>query len=1023
MSFDKALETVTELVDDFKTNENHYLNPSYSEADVRNDFINKFFIALGWDVRHETQKNPYEQEVWVEKPVQIAKAQKRADYSFSISPNYRTVKFFVEAKKPAHALENKDYYFQTARYGWNANTPIAVLTDFEEFHIIDCRFRPTIDDALNYKLKKFHYSDYADEEKFREIYYLFSREAISDNSIEKYAEALPKPRGKKAKGLKAVTQTIDDSFLEELDEIRNNLAKSFKKNNAHLSSQELTEATQRTIDRLVFIKFLEDKLIEPDHYVSEFGGRKKAWEDFLIDSRKLDAKYNGVVFKKSIIDSKSIIEPDDKTFSAICEELSHENTPYNFDAIPIHILGSIYERFLGKVVNATDKRVTIEEKPEVRKAGGVYYTPQYIVDYIVKNTVGKLIEGKTPKEIAKMRFADIACGSGSFLITVFERLLDYHKRWYINNPEQAKKDGCILVEGTYHLSLKQKTKILLNNVYGVDIDQQAVEVTQLSLYLKLLEDETTATANDSWVMFKEQLLPDLNKNIVCGNSLIGTDILNPTLPTGQAGSFLPFAKGEDENTSLPFVKGGIEGGLEELKLKPMDFETVFSEVMRNGGFDTIIGNPPYVRQELLGGMKSYFEKKYEVYHSIADLYSYFIEKAISLLNQGGYFSYIVANKWMRANYGMPLREWILKQNLIEIIDFGDLPVFNEASTYPCILRVHKNSTANEITTAIIDSLEFKDLNEVVKNYSFKIKRENLLPSGWNLVSNDKSNLLNKISEQGIPLVEYVDEKIFYGIKTGLNKAFVIDEETKERLIKDDPKSAEVIKPFLAGRDIKRYEPLIGENYLILFPKGMTNQNVGNHKDSINWLKKNFSAIKKHLLEFESEAKKRYDKGDYWWELRACDYYDEFKKPKIMLPDISLRGNFALDAEGGKYCVNTAYIIGNSEKYLLGILNSNLMTFYYGSISSTYRGGYLRYIYQYLAKLPIKQIEKQNETYIQLERLVDQMLEAKKQLQQAKTEGDKNYLQRKCETLDKQIDELVYKLYGLTEDEIKIVEGS
>lgn len=471
MTFENALKAVAELVNEFKANEQHYLNPSYSEADVRNDFINKFFIALGWDVRHDIQKNPFEQEVRVEKPVQIAKAQKRADYSFSISPNFRTVKFFVEAKKPAHALANKDYYFQTARYGWNANTPIAVLTDFEEFHIIDCRFRPTINDALNYKIKIFHYNDYADEEKFREIYYLFSREAVADNSIDKYAEALPKPRGKKAKGLKTAVQSIDESFLEELDEIRNDLAKSFKKNNTHLSSEELTEATQRTIDRLVFIKFLEDKLIEPEHYVSGFGGRKKAWEDFLIDSRKLDAKYNGVVFKKSIIDSKSIIEPDDKTFSAICEELSHENTPYNFDAIPIHILGSIYERFLGKVVNATDKRVTIEEKPEVRKAGGVYYTPQYIVNYIVDNTVGKLIEGKTPKEIAKMRFADIACGSGSFLITVFERLLDYHKRWYIENPEQAKKDGCILVEGTYRLSLKQKTKILLNNIFGVDIDQ------------------------------------------------------------------------------------------------------------------------------------------------------------------------------------------------------------------------------------------------------------------------------------------------------------------------------------------------------------------------------------------------------------------------------------------------------------------------------------------------------------------------------------------------------------------------
>lgn len=334
---------------------------------------------------------------------------------------------------------------------------------------------------------------------------------------------------------------------------------------------------------------------------------------------------------------------------------------------------------------------------------------------------------------------------------------------------------------------------------------------------------------------------------------------------------------------------------------------------------------------------------------------------------------------MRAKYGMPLREWILKQNLIEIIDFGDLPVFKEASTYPCILKVYKGTTSNDLSATIVESLEFNALNEVVKSNSFKIKKESLQISGWNLVSNNESNLLHKIFDKGIPLLQYVDEKIFYGIKTGLNKAFVIDAEIKDRLIKDDPKSEEVIKPFFAGRDIKRYEPLSSENFLILFPKGITNKNINNSKYSIHWLENNYSAVAGYLKQFESEAKKRYDKGDYWWELRACDYYDEFKIPKMMLPDISLRGNFALDSEGGNYCVNTAYIIGSQEKYLLGILNSNLMSFCYRSISSTYRGGYLRYIYQYLAKLPIIKLEKDNEVYIKMESLVDQMLEAKKQL--------------------------------------------
>jgi len=281
MGFEQSFSIVSALVKNFQANEKYYLSPEYSEIDARRDFIDKFFSALGWDVTHDVQKNPYEQEVRVERLVQVAKAQKRADYSFYLSPNFRDVKFFVEAKKPSRFLENADDFFQTARYGWNATTPIAVLTDFEEFIILDCRFRPDIGDILNSKIERFHYTDYLNEEKFRKIYHLFSREAVADNSIEKYADALPKPKGKAKQKVKGGYQSIDEAFLEELDLIRESLAKSFKKNNEHLSSEELTEAVQRTIDRLVFIRFLEDKLIEPHHYLSEFGNRKTAWKIFF----------------------------------------------------------------------------------------------------------------------------------------------------------------------------------------------------------------------------------------------------------------------------------------------------------------------------------------------------------------------------------------------------------------------------------------------------------------------------------------------------------------------------------------------------------------------------------------------------------------------------------------------------------------------------------------------------------------------------------------------------------------------
>ncbi len=470
-----------------------------------------------------------------------------------LAPNFRDVKFYIEAKKPFGDIATPDNYFQTIRYGWNSQTPIAALFDFEQFEIVDCRFKPDLETALQHNLKKFKYTEYADQEKFAEIYWLFSREAVAGGALEKYAESLPKKRGAMLRGS---YQSMDEAFLEELDAHRDALAHIFKNHNPKLDGDKLTEATQRTLDRLVFIRFLEDKLIEPQNLVARFGERGGAWGDFIAASRRLDGIYNGIVFKKNDILDTPTFKVDDDQFSGICKKLSHVNSAYDFNTIPIHILGSIYERFLGKVIVATDKRARVEEKPEVRKAGGVYYTPEYIVRYIVENTVGKLIEGKTPAQIAEMRFADIACGSGSFLLGVYDLLIRHHTKFYNENPGKAKKGDVMPREDGLHLSLQKKREILVNNIYGVDIDNQAVEVAQLSLYLKLLQDETPSSTRQYILDFEQQaLLPTLNKNIVCGNSLIGTDILSGEL-------FEP---------------------VEERKLNPMNFEDRFPQIFRRVG--------------------------------------------------------------------------------------------------------------------------------------------------------------------------------------------------------------------------------------------------------------------------------------------------------------------------------------------------------------------------------------------------------------------------------------------------------
>ncbi|MCP4582392.1 MAG: hypothetical protein GY839_12330 [candidate division Zixibacteria bacterium] len=371
---DIALEKIDILVRDFKRHESHYKSTAYNEAEARKDFIDKFWIAFGWDVNHKKQTNPYEQEVKVERSVAVGGNQRRADYAFYLKPNYHDVRFLVEAKKPSGELATKENYFQLIRYGWNSNTPLAVLTNFEQFHILDCRYRPDLETALSRTIKKFHYTEYTKREKLAEIYWIFSREAVADGAIEKRAKELPKPRGKAIqRGLfPGGYQSIDESFLTELDDFRTSLSRTFKNKNPELYSETLTELAQRTLDRLVFLRFLEDKGIEPKRLVESFGEKGTVWGDFIKTSRRLDGIYNGIVYKRHDILDGSKLRVDDTAFGNICESLAYINSPYDFNAIPIHILGSIYERFLGKVIVATKKRARVEEKPEVRKAGGVY---------------------------------------------------------------------------------------------------------------------------------------------------------------------------------------------------------------------------------------------------------------------------------------------------------------------------------------------------------------------------------------------------------------------------------------------------------------------------------------------------------------------------------------------------------------------------------------------------------------------------------------------------------------------------
>jgi type I restriction-modification system DNA methylase subunit len=1021
-TFAEAFERLKQLVELFRQNEQLYLGPGYDEATARKEFIDKFWIALGWDINYETQTNPYQQEVKVERRVTTNEMRKRADYGF-LAPNFRDVRFFVEAKKPQTSLDNPLYYFQTIRYGWNSHVPLSVLTDFKELRILDCRYKPDIKTALGHAVLKYHYSDYADEQKFRTIYFLFSREAVLKGSLEDYAKGMPRiSRKRPARGVaRDAHQSIDEAFLTELDEYREELARAFKRKNPELESEELTEVTQRTLDRLVFMRFLEDKLIESEPLIENLHQRGKAWQNFINTSRRLDKIYNGIIFKEHALLDSAEFEVDERTFDKISQNLSHTESPYDFNAIPIHILGSIYERFLGKVIIATAKQARVEEKPEVRKAGGVYYTPEYIVSYIVDNTVGKLIEGKTPEEIRQMRFADIACGSGSFLLGVYDTLLRYHTTYYNRTKRtqnEGRKAGCLTTEtGALRLSLLQKRTILLNNIYGVDIDPQAVEVAQLSLYLKLLEDETIASAHQQQLALREALLPSLSANIVSGNSLIERD---------------PW-----ENQLFDMS--------DERELNPLNFEVAFPQIAARQGFDAIVGNPPYIRiqtlQETSPKSVEYFGQHYAAASKgNYDIYVVFVERAIGLLNERGKLGYILPHKFFNAKYGEPLRALLSNHRLLnEIVHFGHEQVFAGASTYTCLMFLNKAATDQFRVIKVNDLKAWRDQGTAVEG---TLSADSLTDSEWVLATGQGAALLAKLNLVSTKLADVTD-RIFQGIKTSADKIFIVDElARKGEVVKiySPEKSTEysleshLLHPLIKGGDSKRYY-LAETKRLILFP--YAGRNGGNveliseksfkSQYPLTWT---YLVDNKRYLENRENGKMR---GSHWYAYGRSQALDVMPLPKIFTPDIAAQSSFSMDDSGELFFtggVAGGYGIlpkpGYSRKFLLGLLNSKLLEWYIHQTATPMRGGWYSYESRFIRKLPIRLSDPSDKTFTECHdrvvQLVDQMLEAKKQLATARTERDKNFYESKCATLDRQIDNLVYELYDLTPEEISIVEA-
>jgi hypothetical protein len=948
-----AYKKISELVERFTDQYDSYKKSDYNETLTRRDFIDPFFKALGWDIDNENGYAESYREVIHEDKVKVGKATKAPDYSFRLVGGKRL--FFVEAKKPSVSVKDEiQPAYQVRRYGWSAKLPISIITDFEEFSVYDCTKKPKpTDKASNARIKYLTFKEYLTEFDF--LWDTFSKERVLKGSFDKFVQSDTHKKG---------TATVDKEFLQSLDSWRTYLATSISWNNKELDEDEINFVVQQTIDRIIFLRIAEDRSVEPYGTLKEAIKQGEYYKNLFRQFEQADEKYNSGLFdfKKDKI-SKNI-QIDNKVIKTIVNELYYPESPYEFSVLSVEILGSAYEQFLGKTITI-DKahRAKIEEKPEVRKAGGVYYTPQYVVDYIVQNTVGKLIEGKTPKEVSKIKIVDPACGSGSFLIGAYQYLLDWHKNFYSDNgkPSKGKKDNPLTPEG--NLTTAEKKRILLNNIFGVDIDVNAVEVTKLSLLLKCMEGETEASIASQLRLFNERVLPTLDENIKSGNSLVDTDFYDSQLDFG-----------------------------EEKKIKPFNWQKAFPEVFKQGGFDAVIGNPPYVtiggkedtlflKQEVEYLLSKYVSKQYK-----PNLYAFFYEKGLTILREEGLISFIVPRTFIDNIYYKALREYFVANSKIISLMRLNYEVFEDATTGGTSICIFKKSNPKNSKVLVF---EVNNQDEFFNPNSISINQKEILVGdnkSFSFSNPEKQKLISKIFNQSNKLDYFCS--VNNGVNTG-NAANV--------LLCDKPLNKNYRK-ILEGKDINRY---------VTRWKGL-------------W------------IHYDPTLKSRIKLKDLQTKQNKIDFAlrDEriFNSEKLIIRQTADRIIATYDSDKFVSRHSTHVILNDfqpiSIKYLLGLLNSNLLNFYYNALIPEKGKAFAEVKAINVKQLPIK--EPKNKTGIQQQneiiKLVDQLLQLNREAQETKLESKLNQLQSKIDYCENRINQLVYQLYDLTEDEIKIVEG-
>lgn len=981
------------LIDKYFAHEQDYRSALYKEASLRQDFLDEMIRLWGWDIGNREERPETFKEVVVEDRVRIDGRMKSPDYCIQLLEKKL---FFIEAKKPAVSLgDNRKDAIQVRRYAWTAGHPLCVLTNFREFAVYQTTIPPKETDAPGtgrlfyctcneYLAPCTRYPDYPTNWDF--ILGLFGQKNVLDGSLARY----------RAPGTARGTSLVDNYFLDDIERWRKILAGNLAGKN-NLSVRDLNYAVQVTIDRIIFLHICEDRGIERYGRLEKAAAGKNVYAALFHLFREADTRYDSGLFyfekERGRSGDPDSITPDlvidDKTLKAVISDL-YPPAPYAFREMPADILGSVYERFLGKAIVLKGKRkVEIEEKPDVKKAGGVYYTPRYIVDYIVKNTLAPVLDGLAPEKFKKFRVLDPACGSGSFLIAVYQYLLNWYLSRYEADPGKYGKYLHKTGSNTYKLTIRERKRILTEHVFGVDIDAQAVEVSKLSLLLKVLEGQSDMELQKT-LFHSERALPDLDDNIRCGNSLIGTDYFS-----------------EDS--------GNEKSDDEWLRVNPFDWKEEFPGVFKSKGFDVVVGNPPY------GGVLTSEERKHlktvyeDVHTRTPDKFNYYLSKTFRILKPGGRVGYILPNNLLFQSEYEKTRRFLLNRRVETVLNLGD-GVFAGANVPTCILLARKAVEkdydfhyAELRRSKLVETITETDRLEHVP------KRIVLDTPGTVFgVMEEDFPILKKILAAGTPVGQWADE-VAAGLVTGGDGIFRMDRKTAREMQLEKA----LLRPVLKGEEVQRYEIADTKHDVIYTTKKVVLSDYPN--------------TYAYLLPFKEKlSKKRETRNGLipWWSLHWPRYVELFETEKILLGQTGDSIRAALDKKN-YYVLNSVLVLTLNDscplpkRAVLAVLNSKLMKFVYWNLTQEFGRAYAEVKPVNIRKLPLPNPETIGDGSVKLIgelcKCVDNLIESRQNRKSEKSFDQKRIQDRKITALENKIEKLVFETFGLSEEERTTIE--